>query len=90
MGIVLILCRLLSVLFFLDAVCSQALGHSLLLGLSREQRREKFVFRARGVCQTEVDMLGSLESSSCCQDEEFSVGNKMPGAHSILFLFFIC
>lgn len=54
--------RLLAILFFWD--------------LPGNKRKEQFVFRIRRLCQTVVDMLGSLESSSCSQDEEFSVDNR--------------
>lgn len=35
-----------------------------------------------------LNVLGPLESFSCYEDEEFSVGN-MPGAHFMLLLFLI-
>lgn len=57
-GIVLVLGRLFSVLFFfLGAFVFRLWAILFFWDLPGNRRREKFVFRTRGVCQNEVDHI---------------------------------
>ena len=73
-GVVLVLCRLLSLLFSLDAFVLRLWTVLFFWDLPGNRRREKFVFRTRGVCETEDDRVRITGILQLPSDEELSVG----------------